>query len=165
MPRAAERSPFLPLMGLLVALAWFSLWIWERSPYGRYLDHGLGVAASLCRALPAGEVLLPALLYVGGWVLMTAAMMLPTTLPLLDTFRRLTSRRADRRLLIGLVIVGYLGVWSLFGLAAHLLDWMLHEVVQRSAWLTFNGWLLGALTLGVAGLFQFSALKYSCLEE
>src|ERR1700674_5310687 len=87
---AASQGAFMPLMGALVALAWVALVIWERSPYGRYLDHGnwteIGLAATLCRALPAGSVLVPGLLYVGGWLLMSAAMMLPSTLPLLTVF-------------------------------------------------------------------------------
>jgi predicted metal-binding membrane protein len=36
---------------------------------------------------------------------------------------------------------------------------------RYGAWLTFNGWLVGAATLALAGLFQFSALKYRCLME
>ena len=169
MQAGVRRSLFLPLMGGLIAVAWLSLWLWEGSPYGRYLDHGqwtqLGLAASICRVLPAGDIVLPALLYVGGWVLMSAAMMVPTTLPLLEIFRRLTRRRADRAQLLGLVIVGYLAAWCLFGLVAHLLDWALHELVVSSPWLTFNGWLLGAAVLALAGVYQFSPLKYRCLDR
>ena len=70
-PGAADRRLFLAVMGLLVALAWFTLWVWEQSPYGRYLDHGrwteIGLAANICRVVPGGEVVIPALLYVGGW--------------------------------------------------------------------------------------------------
>lgn len=168
-PIGRQRSVFLPLMGGLVALAWLTLWIWEQSPYGRYLDHGdwtrIGVAASICRFLPAGGIVLPALLYVGGWVLMSAAMMLPTTFPLLETFRRLTLRRADRGLLMGLVVGGYLSAWLGFGLLAHGVDWGLRAVVVQSVWLTFNGWVFGAAVLAAAGLFQFSALKYRCLNQ
>ena len=32
-------NPFLPLMGGLIILAWITLWVWEQSPYGRYLNH------------------------------------------------------------------------------------------------------------------------------
>ena len=97
----------VPIIGLLIGTAWVALWLWAQGPYGRYLDHGrwteIGVAADICRALPGGDVLLPGLLYIGGWVLMTAAMMLPTVLPLLRRFERLTAARADRRALIGLL--------------------------------------------------------------
>ena len=104
MEAASQRSRFLPLMAALTATAWLALWLWGQSPYGRYLDHGswaeIGVAGSLCRALPGGWDVLTGSLVVGGWVLMLSAMMLPTTLPLLDIFRRLTARRADRRMAI-----------------------------------------------------------------
>jgi len=172
MAAASRRSSrFVPAMAALAGAAWLALWLWERSPYGRYLDHGdggwlrSGPAGSLCAALPAGEIVLPAVLYVGGWLLMLTAMMLPTTLPLLDIFRRLTSGRADQRVLMLLVIAGYLAAWALFAAAAHALDGALLALARRSAWLTFNGWFVGATILAVAGLYQFSALKYRCLDR
>ena len=165
----ARRSYFLPLLGGLVALSWLTLWIWEQSPYGRYLEHGrwteAGLAASLCSILPAGPVLLPALLYTAGWLLMSAAMMLPTAFPLLSIFARLTAERADRRRLMALVIAGYLLTWGGFGLLVHALDEALHAAVASIPWLTFNGWMIGAAVLAVAGAFQFSALKYHCLDK
>lgn len=156
-------------MGLLTALAWFALWLLERSPYGRYLRHEPWdtpwLRDGICRILPAGDVLVPGLVHVAGWTVMTAAMMLPTTLPLLEIFRRLTARRSDRRPLMGWLVTGYLGIWSLFGIAVHLLDFSLHALVRGSPWLTFNAWVFGAGALGLAGLFQFSALKYRCLDR
>lgn len=163
------RNWLVPIMTSLIGTAWIALFLWERSPYGRYLDHGrwtdVGFAAAICRVLPAGDVLLPGLLYAGGWLLMSAAMMLPTALPLLQRFDRLTAGRGDRVGLIALLIIGYLLVWLGFGVAAHLLDAALHAMVQRSLWLSFNAWLLGAGVLTVAGLFQFSRLKYYCLDK
>ena len=164
-----RRSYLVPLLSGLVALSWLTLWIWEQSPYGRFLDHGrwteIGLAASLCSALPAGPVVLPGLLYVGGWLLMSSAMMLPTALPLLGIFDRLTAERPDRRRLVALVITGYLLVWGLFGLLVHLLDGALHVAIAGNPWLAFNGWIVGALVLAAAGAFQFSALKYHCLDK
>jgi predicted metal-binding membrane protein len=96
---------------------------------------------------------------------MSAAMMLPTTFPLLDVFRRLTQGRADRGLLMALLIAGYIGVWGLFGLVAHVVDIGLYQIVRDSTWLTFNGWVFGAAVLALAGLFQFSSLKYHCLHQ
>jgi predicted metal-binding membrane protein len=169
MALSLHRSWFLPIMGLLVGLAWIALWIWAASPYGRYLDHGdwtnIGIAGALCRAIPAGDVVVPAVLYVAGWVLMLAAMMLPTTLPLLEIYRRLILRRPDRHVLLGLVILGYLVAWGGFGLAAHGLDLALAAAVVESPWLTFNGWAIGAVVVALAGAFQFSRLKYACLDK
>jgi predicted metal-binding membrane protein len=169
MQAASLRTRFLPLMAALTATVWLALWLWGQSPYGRYLDHGswaeIGVAGSLCRALPGGRGALTASLVIGGWVLMLAAMMLPTTLPLLDIFRRLTARRADRRWLTALVVIGYLAVWSAFGLAAHLADWGVVVAVRQSDWLVANVWAISAAILAIAGAYQFSELKYRCLDK
>jgi predicted metal-binding membrane protein len=147
----------------LITLAWVTLWAWERSPYGRYLDHRRLGEIGLDGA--AGSVIVPVTLYILGWTLMTVAMMLPTTVPLLEIFRRLTARRPERSQLMVLVIAGYLGVWAGFGVAAHAADWALHEIVERSAWLETNAWAIGAATLLSAGVFQFSRLKYRCLDK
>jgi predicted metal-binding membrane protein len=144
---ARTETWFVPIISILIGTAWSALWLWEQSPYGRYLDHGrwteIGFAAEICRALPAGDLLLPGLLYAGGWLLMSAAMMLPTALPLLRLFDRLTAARPNRLALIGLLVTGYLLVWSGFGVAAHLLDAGLHASVARSGWLLFAWWCRG----------------------
>jgi predicted metal-binding membrane protein len=164
-----RRNAWLPAVGGLVALAWLTLAIWEQSPYGRYLDHGgwteIGLAGNLCRLLPAGPLVLPGLLYVGGWLLMTVAMMVPTVLPLLAIFARMTEGRTDRGVLIALLILGYLSIWAAFGLMAHAADLALHAALAGNAFLALNGWIVGVLMLGIAGLFQFSGLKYRCLDK
>src|SRR5260370_138877 len=169
MQSASHRSRFLPLMAALTATAWLALWLLGQSPYARYLDHGswaeIGVAGSLCHAVPGGGEALTALLFVGGWVLMLAAMMLPTTLRLLEIFRRLTAGHTDRRRLVTLVIIGYAAVWAAFGLVAHVADWAVIALLRQSEWLVANGWAVGAAVLTIAGLYQFSALKYRCLDK
>ncbi len=161
MKTITHRSYFLPVITSLILLAWVTLWIWEQSPHGRYLSH----AGSATMHVGAGGAALEAAAYVGGWTLMTVAMMLPTTLPLLEMFRRLTSRRVDHNRLVALVILGYLGVWLAFGVAAHVLDRFLHEVFLSGAGLQANAWLIGAGLLILAGSFQFTRLKYRCLDK
>jgi predicted metal-binding membrane protein len=160
---------FLPTMGGLIALAWASLLLWEASPYGRYLDHGrwtdVGLAATICAGLPGGRVLAPMLLYAGGWLLMLVAMMLPTTLPLLRRFDLMVSARADSGRLVALLVGGYLLAWSGFALAAHALDWALHQAAHQAPWLPSHAWLVGAAVLAIAGAFQFTALKRHCLDR
>jgi len=67
--------------------------------------------------------------------------------------------------LMALVVAGYLLAWGVFGVVAHVLDWGIHQAAQHSSWLLFNGWVMGPVVLGVAGLFQFSSLKYHCLDK
>lgn len=163
-----QRRVFVPLLVALVVLAWAALWVWSRSPYGGYLGHELalgGPAAELCRALPGGTVLIPALLYAGAWTVMTCAMMLPATLPLFAAFERVTWTRADRGRLMALLVLGYAGVWSGFGLVAHGAQLGVQALFARAPGWAAGDWIVTAGVLGGAGAFQFSALKYRCLER
>ena len=166
--RGAQRfapsfAPFLPLFVALVGASWAALWLWSASPYARYLEHpgwlDATSFAAFCRsaAVPAGVHAL-------AWLLMIAAMMLPTTYPLLATFRRITASRRDASLLLALVCLGFVVVWAAFGVAAWAADAGVRAWVQRSDTFVRHGWLLGAGVLAAAGLFQFSKLKYRCLD-
>jgi predicted metal-binding membrane protein len=103
--------------------------------------------------------------FLAGWIVMIVAMMLPTSLPLLTSFHKLTSRRMDGGKLLALLVVGYLCVWTLFGVMIYMGDWVLHQAVEDNAWLHANAWALGAATVAMAGLYQFTPLKYYCLDK
>jgi predicted metal-binding membrane protein len=167
--RQRHRRVLLPVLAGIVALAWFALWAWARSPYGRYLEHGdwtvSGPAAALCGWVPGGEVVVPLALSGAGWLLMIAAMMLPSTLPLFDVFDRIAAARPDRGRLLWMLGLGYGAVWALFGLVAHGLHALLLAAVAASPLLAWHAGLFGAATLALAGAFQFTALKRRCLEE
>ena len=96
---------------------------------------------------------------------MITAMMLPTTLPLLGIFGRVVAARPDAGALLGRVVAGYAIAWLGFGLLAHGADSLLHAGAAQSGWLVARGWAIGAVVLAGAGAFQFSALKYRCLEQ
>lgn len=145
------------LLGLAV-LAWLALALWGASPYARFLEHGELAHTSLTDVRTLS-------LMVAGWTLMCVAMMLPTALPLVTIFRALVRRRVDSEELTMLLIVGYLLVWVLFGLAAHVGDWMLHRLTAQRLWLLFNPWPISVAVLAVAGIYQFTPLKYHCLDQ
>jgi len=164
-----RRLVLLTLIGALAATAWVAIAVWSASPYARYLDHGQWLEPvwldALCRVVPQGQFVVPALLYASAWLLMIVAMMLPTTLPLLGVFERITAGRPDSGSLLALVVLGYVGAWGGFGLLAHAADSAIHSLVAASGWLTVHGWVVGSLVLAGAGAFQFSSLKYRCLER
>jgi len=157
------------LVAALSAVAWLALAAWSLSPYGRYLEHGgwteEGPFGALCRSIPQGTLIVPALVYALAWLLMITAMMLPTTLPLLGIFSRVVAARPDAGALLGRVVAGYAIAWLGFGLLAHGIDSLLHAGAAQAGWLAGRGWAVGALVLAGAGVFQFSALKYRCLER
>jgi len=160
---------FPPLALGLSILAWGALLTMDASPYGRYIHRGtwgtIGLGATLCVAVPGASWLAALVAYTIGWIVMTAAMMLPTTLPLTRIFDRMTADRSDRKILRWLLLCGYLAAWCGFGMAAYGLDWMLHATLTGDPWLARHPALPGALVLAMAGGFQFSALKYHCLDR
>jgi predicted metal-binding membrane protein len=168
-PDVARNLWFALALGALIVASWIALWYWSAGPYRRYVEHaGLlepGALLALCRVIPQGEIVVPMLLYAFGWVLMIAAMMLPTTYPLLAMFRSVTRGRPDENRLTMLAIGGFFVAWFAFGIAAHVADAVLARGAQQFTWLAVNGWVAGAAVLAAAGLFQFSALKYRCLDE
>ena len=167
--RARHRRAFVPILLALVGAAWLALWALGQSPWARLVEHGdwaaTGPVAVLCRTLPGGGIIVPAALTAAAWVLMTAAMMLPTTLPLFDAFDRLASGRADHGRLLVLLGLGYLAAWGAFGLVAHALHAGLLAAVDAVPALGARAWAIGAGLLALAGAFQFTRLKTACLEK
>jgi predicted metal-binding membrane protein len=67
----------------LSGVAWLALAAWARA-LRAYLEHGgwaVRPFGALCRNIPQGALIVPALVYAFAWLLMITAMMLPTTLP------------------------------------------------------------------------------------
>jgi predicted metal-binding membrane protein len=153
-----RRIPAL-MLAALTALAWWALWAGQDSPWGHSLLHG-GHAMAMPMS-PAGL----AGTFVLGWTLMTIAMMLPTSAPLILLFHRLVSGRSRAGWLVASLVAGYLGVWAAFGLALHLAMQALRSAAERIIWLDRNPWAAGAAILLCAGLYQFSPLKYACLDK
>src|SRR3989442_2851093 len=161
-PRVDNRPYFAPLLLALIAIAWVSLFIWGESPYGRFLSHDeLGHVDIGLNAEGVGI----ALVFVAGWTVMTIAMMLPTSLPLITMFARVVGRRPDHMLLNGLLIAGYLAIWTVFGALVHTADRGIHAAVSEVGWLEDNSYGIAAATLLLAGVYQFTPLKYMCLDK
>jgi predicted metal-binding membrane protein len=154
-PRRDRALLAASLLGL-AAIAGVAIWAVGTTPYGRYLQHDTPVG---------GTLLLQVGLFTVGWLVMIAAMMLPTSIPFVLTFAAIVSRRSRSALLVGLLISGYLLIWSAFGFGAWVADRGIHAAVDSWPWLAAHPQLIMATTLGVAGLWQFSPLRDRCLDE
>jgi predicted metal-binding membrane protein len=105
--------------------------------------------------------------FVGVWVTMTAAMMLPSTLPMVSTFARVSSDRPGSRALspAWVFVTGYLVAWTAYGLVAYAVYRLLRGAAPASAaWDARGPWLAGAALVG-AGLYQLTPLKTACLRR
>jgi predicted metal-binding membrane protein len=120
--------------------------------HDRLIEHGPGALAGLG-------------LFLLAWQVMIAAMMLPSSIPLVRMFRA-ASRHAPRS---GAAMAAFLGgyalVWSAFGALAFGFDLTVHAAVDTSRWLRAHDWLIGGSVLALAGAFQFTPLKDACLER
>jgi predicted metal-binding membrane protein len=99
------------------------------------------------------------------WQLMTAAMMLPTSLPMIRAFAIPARRQGRPRSAMAAFVAGYFAIWTAFALLALGGDAGLHWLVDRWAWLADRPWLISGGVLVGAGAFQFSPLKERCLAE
>lgn len=150
----------LPGTGIIwvIAAAWLAALIAEVSGHGTALHHH----ALIEGGLPLWAALL---LFLFSWQLMIAAMMLPSSLPLIRLFRRTSASQPHALRVRSAFLSGYVVVWTAFGAAAFLGDTGLHHAVDSWAWLASRTWLIGGGVLVLAGAFQFSSLKDRCLQE
>ena len=105
------------------------------------------------------------LLFLVAWQVMIAAMMLPSSLPLIRLFNRTAASQPHANLVRGVFLGGYAVVWTGFGALAFGGDVLVHYAVDHWTWLADRTWLIGGGALILAGAFQFTDLKQRCLSE
>lgn len=113
------------------------------------------------RALPTVGAFL---LFLLAWQVITAAMMLPSSLPMVQLFARASRGQERPRQALAAFLAAYFAVWTGFAVAALASDAGLHWIVEQWQWLDQRPRLIGGSVLVAAGLFQFSPLKERCLD-
>jgi predicted metal-binding membrane protein len=114
----------------------------------------------------AGDSLpLAVVVFLVTWQLMTAAMMLPTSLPMIRAFAITTRTRRQPWRAMAAFLGGYFVIWTAFALLALAGDAVVHWLVDSWAWLAARPWLISGGILVAAGAFQFSPIKERCLAE
>ena len=145
---AAARTR-LGLVAFLVALAAVAWWSTVRAMAGMGASPGadLGTLAW----------------FVGVWIVMMAAMMLPSVSPTVALYARMTRDRSPGRPLA--FTAGYLVVWGAAGAAAYGLYELGHRALGgQLAWQAGGRWLAGGV-LAVAALYELTPLKDVCLSK
>ncbi len=97
------------------------------------------------------------------WSVMMAAMMLPTTMPMVSVFRTLNKSRGEAGRTAAFV-AGYLALWTAFGAAATAAQWALQTSGLLSPMIVSLSPALSGALLAMAGVFQFTPLKQACLR-
>ena len=98
------------------------------------------------------------------WAVMMAAMMLPSALPMIQTF-------ANARIAQGGVarwqgfVAAYLLVWAAFSVAATAIQWALQAAGWVDPMIVSRSAILTAILLVIAGIYQFTPMKRICLAR
>jgi hypothetical protein len=107
--------------------------------------------------------------FLGIWVTMMAAMMLPSVAPMVLAFARVTKERARRQQAIyvptWIFLLGYLAAWTAYGLVAYGVFRVIEGVA--GSWLAWDraGPYVAGGAIVVAGLYQLTPIKDVCLHH
>lgn len=104
-------------------------------------------------------------LFLLAWQVMIAAMMLPSTLPMVRLFVAASTSQERPGRTQAAFLAGYFLIWTVFGALAFAGDIALHRTVDATPWLAARPWLIAGAALSLAGAFQFSDVKDRCLSE
>jgi predicted metal-binding membrane protein len=154
-PRSSRVLPH-PTVGWAIVLAWGVALAAQATGRGRLLHHDALVEGGAPTWAALG-------LFLAAWQLMIAAMMLPSSLPMVRLFATASANQPRPLSAKAAFLGGYAVVWTGFGAAAFLGDLAVHRLVDRWGWLAARPGLLGGAVLLLAGAFQFSKLKDRCL--
>ena len=103
------------------------------------------------------------------WVVMMAAMMLPTAAPTVLLVTAIAGDRLDNSDLVPatamLFTAGYLLVWCGFGVVATLLQWGLDKAGLLSETMAFANAISANTVFIAAGVYQWTPLKDTCLRH
>lgn len=102
------------------------------------------------------------------WVIMMAAMMIPSVIPSVTLFATVNRRRRERGqpfVPAAVFFLGYLAAWTGFSGAATVAQWGLHGAALLSEMMESRSTAFGGLALLAAGVYQWTPLKHVCLTR
>lgn len=102
--------------------------------------------------------------FVGMWVVMMAAMMMPSLMPMLSRYRRAIGGAENLGRLTALVGTGYFSVWTMWGIAAFPLGVALAALEMRHPALSAAVPIGAGVVVVIAGAVQFTAWKARQLD-
>ncbi|TME45397.1 MAG: DUF2182 domain-containing protein [Chloroflexi bacterium] len=150
-----ERRATLTMLALLLSLAAAAWW----STVGNARDMGAMVqgVAGVGIAMPFD---MTALVFMGMWTTMMVAMMFPTTAPIVLLHRMVVRRRGEGAAPTIAFGLGYLVIWASVGVIPLAVLLGFRHFSAQSIWID----RVGGSVLLVAGVYQFSHWKETCLR-
>jgi predicted metal-binding membrane protein len=163
-----DRLVVIASLALLAILAW-AYTVPTALPGSDGNQHGemeamAGMAMDAWKPWTATEA---ALMFV-MWIVMMAAMMIPSAAPMVLAFARIGRARAATPGLMtssAAFLLGYLALWAVFGLFATIAHGLLHAAALLSPSMASVSPIFSGAALIAAGIYQFTPLKRACLAK
>lgn len=137
------------------------LWCTSMSAMGEMRMPGGWTMSMGWMRMPGQTWLGTAATFLGMWVVMMVAMMLPSLVPILRRYRQAVCDRGKPRLGVftALVGAGYFFAWTVFGMVAFALGVTLARTEMQQPALARLIPIAGGAVVLIAGAFQFTACK------
>jgi predicted metal-binding membrane protein len=156
-----KRAPAVVLLIVLPLVSWMWIVIMARDMYGPMT----GASAWMMTAV--WDVPHLALLW-GMWAVMMVGMMLPSASQMLLLYGSIARRSAPTQTRTSQQIyafaAGYVVVWAIVSLGATALQRLLASLLFVSPMMEITSPAVGAMLLLVAGMYQLTPLKQTCLH-
>jgi predicted metal-binding membrane protein len=154
----SERA-FLTISGLAFIASTGATFLWSSSATGM---------SDVPMCMPGQTLLGAAASFLGMWLVMMIAMMLPSLVPMLRSYRHAVVSSPRLRLLTSIVALGYFSVWAAIGLLAFPLSVAMSALEMSGPAMARAAPLASAMVMLVAGALQFSPWKtrqLACCRE
>lgn len=166
-----DRLVVAASLALLAILAW-TYTVLMALPGSEVNQHGemhamagmAGMATGAWRPWTATE----AAFMFAMWIVMMAAMMIPSAAPMVLAFARISRARAPTpgpMTSSAAFLLGYLALWAVFGLLAATAQGLLHAAALLSPSMASASPIFSGAVLIAAGIYQFTPLKRVCLAK
>jgi predicted metal-binding membrane protein len=152
-PLPRERNLILGALLALAALSWIILGWQARAADDAMMSLTMGFSAPV---------------FVAIWIVMMVAMMFPTAAPMILMFATISAGKRNKGQAFvptWVFVSAYLVVWTLFGALAYGLAVAAGRLADESMWVMDHAAHIGGAVLVLAGLYQLSPLKRSCLAK
>jgi len=169
--RTSQQAFFGTSALLFVASATLTtVWCGSMSAMGEMPMPGGWTMSMAWMPMPGQTWVDAAVSFVGMWVVMMVAMMLPSFVPTLWRYRQTLGSRGDTRLswLTALAGIGYFLVWTVFGIVVFPLGATLAEIEMQQPALARVVPIAVGVVVVIAGALQFTAWKahhLACCRE
>ena len=155
-----RRDRWFILVGIVlsVALAWVYL-----------IDMALGMSGTtmmMAAATPWAVGTVVSMIIM--WAVMMVGMMLPSASPMILIYAKVVRRKRELGRVTAptsIFVLGYVVVWTVFSIAAGLVQSALQDVALLSPMLVSTSGYLGGGLFVLAGLYQLTPLKNACLRH